>query len=409
MAKRQVKRLSDRFVKTVKRPAYYADGDGLYLQVSPAATKSWIFRYARQSKEREMGLGSERVYSLAEARAKASDARRLLVEGVDPIAARDGQRAQERLQKASTLTFAKCAEKYIASHRAGWRNPKHVAQWENTLDTYAGEVIGRLAVKDVDTALVVRTLEPIWTKKPETASRLRGRIERILDWARVMGYRTGENPARWRGHLDKLLAGSLNRKSREHLAALPYDEIGAFVADLRKMEGTAARALEFLILTAARTGEVIGAPPAEVDEAQALWTIPGERMKVGREHRVPLSSRALEIANAQPDGPFLFAGGKEGEPLSDMAMLKVLQRMGRKGLTVHGFRSTFRDWASERTSYPREVCEMALAHTISDKVEAAYRRGDLFDKRKRLMLEWERFCDTPKQVAKVTSIKKAVA
>ena len=407
MAKRQVKRLSDRFVKTVKRPGYYADGDGLYLQVSPATTKSWIFRYARQGKEREMGLGSERVFSLAQARAKVADARRLLVEGVDPIAARDGQRAQERLQNASTLTFARCAEKYIASHRAGWRNPKHVAQWENTLDTYAGSVIGQLAIKDVDTALVVRTLEPIWTKKPETAVRLRGRIERILDWARVMGYRTGENPARWRGHLDKLLAGSLNRKNREHLAALPYDEIGAFVEELRKMEGTAARALEFLILTIARTGEVIGAPPDEIDAGKELWTIPGTRMKAGREHRVPLSPRALEIAKAQSTGPFLFAGGKEREPLSDMAMLKLLGRMGRKGVTVHGFRSTFRDWAAERTSYPREVCEMALAHSISDKVEAAYRRGDLFEKRKRLMLEWARFCDTPRQGAKVTSIKKA--
>ena len=406
--KRQVKRLSDRFIKTTKRAGYHADGDGLYLQVSPAATKSWIFRYARQGKEREMGLGSERVFSLAQARAKVADARRLLVEGVDPIAARDGQRAQERLQKASTLTFAKCAEKYIDAHRAGWRNPKHVAQWENTIDTYAGPVIGQLAIRDVDTALVVRTLEPIWTKKPETASRLRGRIERILDWARVMGYRTGENPARWRGHLDKLLAGSLNRKSREHLAALPYDEIGAFVAELRTMEGTAARALEFLILTIARTGEVIGAPPSEVEEDKALWTIPGARMKAGREHRVPLSPRAVEIAKAQPDGPFLFAGGKAGAPLSDMAMLKLLDRMGRKGVTVHGFRSTFRDWAAERTSYPREVCEMALAHSISDKVEAAYRRGDLFEKRKRLMLEWARFCDTPTQGAKVTAIKKVV-
>ncbi len=407
--RRQLKRLSDRFIKTVKRPGYHADGDGLYLQVSPAATKSWIFRFARHGKEREMGLGSERVFSVAQARAKVADARRLLVEGLDPIAARDGQRAKDRLQKVGTLTFAKCAEKYIGAHRAGWRNPKHVAQWENTLDTYAGEVIGQLAVKDVDTALVLRTLEPIWTKKPETASRLRGRIERILDWARVMGYRTGENPARWRGHLDKLLASSLNRKGREHLAALPYDELGAFVEDLRAMPGTAARALEFLILTIARTGEVIGAPPSEVDADKALWTIPAARMKAGREHRVPLSPRALEIAKTQPAGPFLFAGGKEKEPLSDMAMLKLLSRMGRKGITVHGFRSTFRDWAAERTSYPREVCEMALAHTISDKVEAAYRRGDLFEKRRRLLLEWSRFCDAPKRGAKVTSIKKAAA
>ena len=352
-----------------------------------------------------MGLGSERVFSLSEARARAGDARRLLADGLDPIIARDGLKTKERLQKAGTLIFAKCAAKYIGAHRAGWRNPKHVTQWENTLDTYAGPVIGQLAVMDVDTALVLRVLEPIWTKKPETASRLRGRIERILDWARVMGYRSGENPARWRGHLDKLLPSAMNRKNRQHMAALPYVEIGTFMKELREREGNAARALEFLILTIARTSEVIGAPPKEIDRDKALWTVPAARMKAGREHRVPLSPRALEIAKAQPDGPFLFAGGKEKQPLSDMAMLELLRRMGRDDLTVHGFRSTFRDWASERTSYPREVCEMALAHSISDKVEAAYRRGDLFEKRKRLLLEWSRFCDTPKHGAKVTPIK----
>ncbi len=405
---REVHRLSAKAVEKAKRPGYYADGGNLYLQVSPALTKSWIFRYTRQGRSHEMGLGSGSVFSLAEARGKALDARRLLGEGVDPISAREGHRTRERLEKASTLTFAKCAEKYIAAHRAGWRNPKHIGQWENTLETYAGPIIGQLAVKDVDTPLVLRVLEPIWTKKAETATRLRGRIERILDWARVMGYRAGENPARWRGHLDKLLPAALNRKNRTHLAALPYDEIGAFMVKLRAREGIAARALEFAILTAARTGEVIGARSDEIDLEKALWTVPAARMKAGREHRVPLSPRALEIARAQPEGLFLFAGGKEKQGLSDMALLEVLRRMGRDGLTVHGFRSTFRDWASERTSYPREVCEMALAHAISDKVEAAYRRGDLFEKRRKLMLDWEKFCELPKVSGKAMPIKRTV-
>jgi len=404
---REVHRLSAKAVEKAKRPGYYADGGNLYLQVSPALTKSWIFRYKRQGRSHEMGLGSERVFSLGEARGKAADARRLLAEGVDPIAAREGHRTRERLQKASTLTFAKCAEKYIAAHRAGWRNPKHIGQWENTLQTYAGPLIGELAVKDVDTALVLRVLEPIWTTKAETATRLRGRIERILDWARVMGYRAGENPARWRGHLDKLLPAALNRKNRTHLAALPYDEIGSFMAQLRAREGIGARALEFAILTAARTGEVIGARSSEIDLEKALWTIPAARMKAGREDRVPLSPRALGIARAQPAGAFLFAGGKEEQGLSNMALLEVLRRMGHDGLTVHGFRSTFRDWASERTSYPREVCEMALAHAISDKVEAAYRRGDLFEKRRKLMLDWEKFCELPKVSGKGMPIKSA--
>jgi hypothetical protein len=258
---RQIHRLSAKAVEKTNRPGYYADGGNLYLQVSPSFSKSWIFRYARHGNAREMGLGSGRVVSLAEARTKATDCRRLIVEGIDPIAARHGRRLQERLDKAGTLTFAICAEKYIAAHRAGWRNSKHADQWENTLDTYAGPIIGQLAVKDVDTALVLRVLQPIWTKKPETASRLRGRIERILDWARVMGYRSGENPSRWRGHLDKLLPSGINRKNRTHHAALPYDEIGAFMRDLRAQKGIAARALEFLILNTSRTSEVIGAKP----------------------------------------------------------------------------------------------------------------------------------------------------
>lgn len=407
---REVHRLSAKQVEKAKQTGYYCDGGGLYLQVSPTISKSWIFRFARNGKSREMGLGSARDISLAMARTKAAEARRQLADGMDPIAARDGQRAQERLQKAGTIAFADCAEKYIAAHRAGWRNPKHVGQWENTLETYAGPVIGRLAVKDVDTPLVLRVLEPIWKDKPETASRLRGRIERILDWARVRGYRAGDNPARWRGHLDKLLPAGLNRQGRKHLAALPYDEIPVFLEQLRAQPGTAAKALEFLILNASRTGEVIGAKPHELDMRKGIWTVPADRMKAKKEHRVPLAPRAMEIVEAQGlDGDYLFPGGKDGQPLSDMAMLKVLERMGRDDLTVHGFRSTFRDWAAECTSYPNEVCEMALAHAISDKVEAAYRRGDLFEKRRQLMLDWARYCEAPKGAARVTSINRAVA
>jgi integrase len=317
-----------------------------------------------------MGLGPEREVTLAEARSKAAEARRQLVDGVDPISARHGRRAQERLQKAGTITFAECAKKYIAAHRAGWRNVKHAEQWQNTLDTYAGPILGQLAAQDVDTALVLRVLEPIWSRKSETASRLRGRIERILDYARVRGYRNGENPARWRGHLDKLLPSALNRKNRKHHAALPYDEMSALMEELRVSQATAARALEFTILTSARTNEVIGATPKEIDFSKGLWTIPAERMKSGREHRVPLSPRAIEIVKAQSAGVHLFPGMKDDSSLSNMAMLELLRRMGRDDLTVHGFRSTFCDWAAECTRYPREVCEMALAHAISDKVSS---------------------------------------
>ncbi len=405
---RPVHRLSAKTVEKMKDPGYHCDGGGLYLQVSATASKSWIFHYTRHGKSREMGLGSERDVSLAEARTKAADARRQLAGGIDPLAAREGHEAREKLQKAGTITFAECAKKFIAAHKAGWRNGKHVEQWQKTLATYAGPVIGELAVKDIDTALVLRILEPIWSKKPETASRVRGRVERILDYARVRGYRAGENPARWRGHLEQLLPSALNRKIREHLAALPYDELPAFIRDLRAQGGNAARALELLILTAGRTGEIIGCEPErEIDIKKEIWTVPAGRMKAGKEHRVPLSPQAVKVIEAQPAGKYLFGGGKEGAPLSDMAMLVLLRRMGRDDVTVHGFRSTFRDWAAECTSYPGEVCEMALAHAISDKVEAAYRRGDLFEKRRKLMLDWARYCDNPKADVVPLERKKA--
>jgi integrase len=408
---RAVHRLSARNVSTAKEPGYYADGGNLYLQVSQTLSRSWIFRFTRDGKSHEMGFGSERDVSLAEARTKAGDARRQLVNGADPLAARDGHRAKERLQTAGAISFAECAKRYIAAHRASWRNEKHAEQWQNTLETYAGPVIGKLAVRDIDTALVLRVLEPIWQKKTETATRLRGRIERILTWAAGRGYRTGENPARWRGHLKEILPAptKLLKLSREHHAALPYDEVGAFMRDLRQQQGTAARALEYLILNASRTNEVIGAEGDELDLPKGVWTVPAERMKSGKEHRVPLAPRAVEIAKAQKADGYLFPGGKEGEPLSNMAMLELLKRMGREDLTVHGMRSTFRDWAAECTTYPREVCEMALAHAIGDKVEAAYRRGDLFEKRRQLMLDWAKYCDMPKADGKVVQLSRRSA
>jgi integrase len=383
----------------------HADGGGLYLQVTTGGA-SWVLRYMLNGKAREMGLGPLVLYGLADARAKALDARRLRHEGIDPIEHRRAERARQRLDAAKVVTFKECAESYIAAHRPGWRNAKHADQWEATLGTYAAPVIGALPVQAIDTALVLKVLEPIWTAKPETASRLRGRIENILDWAKVRGYREGENPARWRGHLDKLLPERGKVRKVQHHAALPYAELPAFMTALREQEGTAARALEYAILTAARTGEIIGARLNEISEGEKVWTVPGERMKAGKEHRVPLSARALAIVNGidRPAGEgkdaqsapsaFVFPGGKPGKALSNMAFLMLLRRMKREDLTAHGFRSTFRTWAAERTNFPREVIEAALAHTIGNKVEAAYQRGDMFEKRQRLMEAWAQFCSS---------------
>jgi integrase len=407
---RTIGKLTALKVARASEPGMYADGGGLYLQVVAGGGKSWIYRFMLNGRSREMGLGPLHTFGLAEARLKAADCRRLRHEGVDPIDARKAQRDELRLVAARERTFDDCALSYISAHKAGWRNAKHAAQWQSTLDTYAKPVFGSLPVQTVDTALVMKVLEPIWTVKPETAGRLRGRIEAVLDWATVRGYRRGENPARWRGHLNKLLANRAKVRKVAHHPALSYDEIADFMTALRAQEGTAARALEFLILTAARTGEVIGARWAEVDLQQRIWIVPAERIKGGKEHRVPLSRSALALVEAMKgsSGEFIFPGGKRGRPLSNMAMLKLLVRLKRANVTAHGFRSTFRDWASERTSYPREVAEMALAHVVGDKVEAAYRRGDLFEKRRRMMEEWSRFCATPPARAKVGTIKNVV-
>lgn len=382
----------------------YRDGGGLCLYVSSATAKSWVFRFTLNGRAREMGLGSLDALTLAEARTRATECRRMCSAGIDPIEARKAEREKARIEAAKAITFKDAAERYIKAHEAGWRNAKHISQWRNTIATYAEPVIGKLPVSTVDVGLVVKVLERIWATKPETAGRLRGRIEAILDWATVRGYRAGENPARWRGHLQNLLPNPAKIRRVQHHAALPYAEIGAFMRSLRVQEGIGAIALQFLILTATRTSETIGARWSEIDFANGIWTIPGERMKTARELRVPLSAPAIAILKRMRkihQGQLVFPGRFGDMALSNMAFLMLLKRMGRGDLTAHGFRSTFRDWVAERTNYPREVAETALAHVLSDKFEAAYRRGDLFDKRKCLMDEWARYCGTTKQPAKV--------
>jgi integrase len=419
---RAIGKLTALAVTQAKRRGYYGDGGGLFLQVSATGAKSWVFRFKQAGKLREMGLGPTHTIGLAEARERATGCRRMRLDGLDPIELRRAKRLQAKLDDAKAWSFRQCGEAYIKAHNAGWKNPKHAKQWPSTLAAYVYPIFGMLPVQAVDVSLVMKVLEQevrggpddepasLWTTKPETASRLRGRIEAIIDWATARGYRQGENPARWRGHLESLLPKKSKVRRVEHHAALPYPEIGPFIVELRQQDGVAARALEFAILSAARTGEVIGATWNEIDFAEQLWTVPAERMKGGKEHRVPLSDAALAILEGMRkirEGDHIFPGSKAGRPISNMAMLMLLRRMGRSDLTAHGFRSSLRDWAAERTNFPAEVAEMALAHTVSDKVEAAYRRGDLFQKRRQLMDAWARHCATVKAGATVVSIAAA--
>lgn len=405
---RQIHRLTPDSIAALNKPGRYADGAGLYLQVGPTGTKSWLLRFMRAGKAREMGLGPLATVTLTEARKRAKQQKLKLLDGVDPIAERDAKRQADKLEAARSKTFDECAEAYIRSHQKGWRNEKHPEQWRNTLKTYCSPVFGSLPVQSVDTALVIKVLEPIWADKTETASRVRGRIEKVLDWAKVREYRGGENPARWRGHLDKLLSPRKKVQKVKHFAALPFAEIHGFMDAVRKQEGNAARALELVILTACRTSEAINARWAEIDLDAKVWTIPAERMKAKREHRVPLSDAAVELLKqmqSRVEGEYVFAGGKPDKPLSSMAMLALLKRMGRD-FTVHGFRSTFRVWAAEMTKFPREIAEAALAHVVRDQTEAAYQRSDLFDKRSKLMQAWAEYCNR-KPSANVTPIRAA--
>lgn len=399
-----INKLSALGVQRTKTPGYYGDGGGLWLQVSKLGGKSWVFRYSNNGKAREMGLGPVHTVSLAEARDKALQCRKAVIDGRDPIEERRVLQKQIRLEAAKSKTFEECAAAYIEANRTGWQNEKHVQQWENTLATYVFPKFGKLSVSAIDTDRVLGVLQqevkngdgtaPLWHAKTETASRLRGRIESILDWAAFRGYREGENPARWKGHLEHELPARSKVQKVEHHAALPYAKIAEFMTELRKREGTSARALEFAVLTAARSGEVRGATWNEIDFESRVWTVPAERMKARKEHRVPLSDEAFQLLKKMPrivNCEFVFPAPRNGM-LSDMALTSVLRRMGRAGLTQHGFRSTFRDWAGETTAYPREVCEHALAHKLADGVEAAYQRGDLLAKRALLMSDWGRFC-----------------
>lgn len=393
---RAINKLTAMAVSKLREPGYHGDGAGLYLQITRSGARSWIFKYTRGGRAREMGLGSAHTISLAEARELAKRQRLLLLEGEDPIEVREADRRAKELAAAKRLSFDECVKQFIAGQAEGWKNPKHRDQWQNSLATYASPYIGALPVADVDTGLVLKCLEPIWTTKTETATRLRGRIERVLSWAKTRGYRTGENPARWKGHLEHSLAKPDKLAKVKHHPALPYADAAVFMTALRKQPGVAARALEFAILTAARTGEIIGARWDEIDRDAKVWTVPADRMKMGAEHRVPLCARANEILDdverLRTTGDYVFPGLKEGKPLSNMAMLKLLERMERADLTVHGFRSTFRDWAAELTNFPRWMAEKALAHLVGDESERAYQRGDLLEKRRRMMDSWAKFC-----------------
>ncbi len=406
---RRVRILGAKQVEKETQPGYYFDGAGLYLQIAKGGSKSWILRYVLNSKAREMGLGSLVTFSLADARLRATEQRKLIADGIDPIEARRSNLVDKRLADANTITFDKAATAFIEANEAGWRSDKHGEQWRNTLATYASPVIGDLPVGAITTPLILKILQPIWATKTETATRVRGRIEKVLDWAKVQGYRTGDNPAAWKGHLSEALPKPSKVANAGHHAALPWSEMGQFMQALRAMPGAASLAAQLIILTATRTSEVIEAKWCEIDFATNLWVIPKDRMKGFREHRVPLSKQAVAVLNQvkwdNKVSEYVFPNAKLENPISNMACLAVLKRMGRSDLTVHGFRSTFRDWAAESTAYPRDVCEMALAHAIEDKSEAAYRRGDLLEKRARLMADWATFCDTVRIHGEVIPIR----
>ena len=414
---RRTERLSSAKVRHAK-VGMHADGGGLYLQVTNGKeegqlNKSWLFRFALKGKERQMGLGSLNAIGLSEARDAAEHCRKLLKEGKDPIEVRDAERAAKQVAKAKSVTFDWCATEYMKAHEAGWRNAKHRQQWHNTLSTYAYPIIGKLPVDAIDTGLVMQILQPIWTEKNETASRVRGRIETILNWARVNGHRTAENPARWQGHLNHLLPARGKVHKVENHPALPWEQIPEFMAELRQQAGLAAKALEFVILTGSRSGEARGIPwEGEINAADKLWTVQAHRMKRDRQHRVPLTSPAvavIEYMRSVRQNDYVFPGDKADDPLSDMALTEVIRRMnearkkanlplwvdpkqGNREVVPHGFRSSFRDWVDEATSFSDWLAEAALAHAKGDKVEAAYKRGDALAKRRKLMEAWADYC-----------------
>lgn len=372
---------------------------GLALQILPTGGRTWILRVVIAGRRRDMGLGGFPEVGLAQARTKAAELREQIRAGRDPLAEVRAARSALHAAAESALTFRQASEKFIEAHRPSWSNPKHAAQWGNTLEHYAYTTIGHLDVNHVSVAHILKILEQpvgeegkLWEVRTETASRLRGRMEKILDWAKGRGLRSGDNPAAWRGNLEAMLPKATKLQKVEHHPAVSLDSMGEFMADLRQRDGIAARALEFAILTAARSGEVRGMKRSEVDEVSGAWVIPAERMKARKEHRIPLSDAARDLLKKLPviDGNDYVFPAPRGGKLSDMALTAVMRRMGRSEVP-HGFRSTFRDWAAERTNYPRDIAEMALAHTISNAVEAAYRRGDMFEKRRDMMEAWADF------------------
>lgn len=400
-------------VSRLKAPGLVSVGGvpGLSLQVTTTGARSWILRVMIGSKRRDMGLGPYPGVTLAQAREKARQAREAIELGTDPILARESAQSLLRADQASAVTFEDAARSFIKVKSVEWSNVKHAAQWTATLETYAFPIIGKLHVRDVQDVHVLRIIEPIWLTKTETATRVRGRIENVLDWATAKKYRRGENPARWRGHLDKLLSAPKKTTPVEHHEAIPVDDAPAFYAELQKREGTGARALAFALLTAARSGEVRGATWAEIDLDKGLWTVPASRMKAKKEHRVPLTESAIRILKALPHlegSDFVFPAPRGGQ-LSDMALTAVMRRMELQAVP-HGLRSTFRDWAGERTNYPRDMAEMALAHTLTDAVEAAYRRGDMLEKRRAMMEAWAKYLATPPAKANnVTTLTRHAA
>lgn len=388
---RQINKLNPRAVDTLKSSGRHSDGGGLYLSIAKTGGRRWVFLFRWQGKPTEMGLGSaaKGQVSLARARELASEARTLLASGINPLAEKRASHAAR--DRAST--FGEFADRYIEEMSPQWRNAKHRAQWAMTLTRYAAP-LRQMELGAINTNDVVAALKPVWSRVPETAERLRGRIEVILDAAKAKGLRAGENPARWRGHLEWLLP-KRQRLTRGHHAALPHKDIPAFIEQLRQTEATTALALEFCILTAARSSEVLGAVWKEVDPKTKIWTIPSHRIKAGREHRVPLSPRAMEILKGLhkvKTGRFIFEGSKPEQPLSSMAMAMLLRRLRMGGITVHGFRSSFRDWVWEETEFSHDLAEQALAHALKSKSEAAYRRGDALERRRAMMVDWSNFC-----------------
>jgi integrase len=398
----------------MRKPGRYAVGNGVYLQIAGKNSRCWVFRFEREHegrrRGRHVGLGPCALVSLAEAREKGLEYRKLILNGIDPLEHRKALRQQALAAAARGVTFQECAERYITAHETEWRNAVHRRQWRATLVADVYPVIGGVPVASIDTALVVQVLESIWTSRTATASRLRGRIESILDWAKARNYRSGENPARWRGHLDHLLPRHRKLAPVKHHAALSYADVPAFMHDLRGQHGIAVRALEFAILTATRTSEALGARWDEI--AGDVWTVPANRMKGGREHRVPLVKPVIELLEPLPrTSEHIFPGERSGGRMANNALRKVLPRLGHGGLTVHGFRSSFRDWAADTTGYHNHVVEMALAHAVGSAVEAAYRRGDLFEKRRRLMDEWARYCSSAPstRMANVVPLREGAA